>query len=348
MRNAHMWSIPHVFISINMEKLGRIAIIGGGSWATAIAKMVLTKKDQINWYLHRQDRIDDFIAEGHNPAYLTNVSFDTSRIHFSMDINETIKSAKTVIFATPSPYLNDALEGLTESLENKLIVTAIKGIIPGKNLIISDFFAEHFGLNPDHIAVIAGPCHAEEVAKEQLSYLTIACMDHNMVESFSDLFSSDHVKVTTSNDVSGVEYGAVLKNVYAIAAGIYNGLEYGDNFQAVLLSNSVQEMDKFLSYVHPLNRNICESVYLGDLLVTGFSRYSRNRTFGYAIGQGSSIENIQNEMGMVAEGYYGTKCIYEINKKYKVDLPIVSAVYDVLYNHADPKKVMKLLTNKLK
>lgn len=331
-----------------MEKLGRIAIIGGGSWATAIAKMVLAKQDQINWYMHRQDRIDEFIAKGHNPAYLTNVSFDTARINFSADINETIKSAKTIIFATPSPYLSEALAQLTVDLKDKLIVTGIKGIIPGKNLIISDFFAETYGLKPEQISVIAGPCHAEEVAKEQLSYLTISCVDINMVESFADLFSSHFVKVTKSNDVSGVEYGSVLKNVFAIAAGIYNGLEYGDNFQAVLLSNSIQEMDKFLSKANPLNRNICESVYLGDLLVTGYSRYSRNRTFGYAIGAGQSIDDIQDEMGMVAEGYYGTKCIYEINKKFNVDLPIVNAVYDVLYNKLDPKQVMKQLTNKLK
>lgn len=331
-----------------MEKLGRIAIIGGGSWATALAKMVLAKQDQINWCMHRQDRIDEFIAKGHNPAYLTDVLFDIDRINFTSDINEAVKSAKTIIFATPSPYLSDTLDKLTIGLEDKLIVTGIKGIMPGKNLIISDYFVETYGLRPEQIAVIAGPCHAEEVAKEQLSYLTISCVDLNMVESFSDLFSSDYVKVTKSNDVSGVEYGSVLKNVFAIASGIYNGLAYGDNFQAVLLSNSIQEMDRFLSKANPLNRNICESVYLGDLLVTGYSQYSRNRTFGFAIGEGHSIKTIQDEMGMVAEGYYGTKCMYEINKRFKVDLPIVDAVYNVLYNELDPKQVMKQLTNKLK
>ena len=333
---------------MNMEKLGRIAIIGGGSWATAIAKMVLTKQDQINWYLHRQDRVDEFRSKAHNPAYLTNVSFDVNRINFTNNINEAINSADTIIFATPSPYLKEELSKLTISLKDKLIVTAIKGIIPGNNLIISDFFIQVYGVPAENIAVIGGPCHAEEVAKHKLSYLTISCTDLAKTKSFSELLSSDYVKVTTSNDVTGVEYGSVLKNVYAIAAGIYNGLNYGDNFQAVLLSNSIQEMDKFLSSVHPLNRNICESVYLGDLLVTGYSKYSRNRTFGYSIGQGHSVQDIQDKMGMVAEGYYGTKCIYEINKIHAIDIPIAQAVYQVLYEQADPTIVMKQLTNKLK
>ena len=336
----------HVYII--MEKLGRIAIIGGGSWATAIAKMVLTKNNQIGWYMHRQDRIDSFKATGHNPAYLTNVSFDVNNINFSCDINECIKQADTLIFVIPSPYLKKELRALTVSLKDKLIVTAIKGIIPGENLIVSDFFIHKHKVNPTDIAVIAGPCHAEEVAKDQLSYLTVSCPDLTKADSFSNLLTSDYVKVTTSKDVSGVEYGSVLKNIYAIAAGIYHGLAYGDNFQAVLLANSIQEMNKFLNKVYPLNRNICESVYLGDLLVTGYSKYSRNRTFGYSIGQGHSVEGAQSEMGMVAEGYYGTKCIYEINKKHNVDMPILDAVFAVLYNNANAQQVMKQLTNKLK
>ncbi|HJD92617.1 MULTISPECIES: NAD(P)H-dependent glycerol-3-phosphate dehydrogenase [Bacteroides] len=331
-----------------MEKLGRIAIIGGGSWATAIAKIVLSKKDKINWYMHREDRIIAFKEKGHNPAYLTNVNFDINKINFSNDINKTINTADTLIFVTPSPYLKDELKDLTVSLENKLIVTAIKGIIPGKNLIVSDFFSQVYHVSQPNIAVIGGPCHAEEVAKHKLSYLTVSCTDLEKAKSFSNLLTNDYVRVTTSKDVAGVEYGSVLKNVYAIAAGIYYGLGYGDNFHAVLLSNSILEMDKFLNKVYPLNRNVCESVYLGDLLVTGYSKYSRNRRFGHSIGQGHSVEGAQAEMGMVAEGYYGTKCIYEINLKQQVDMPILQAVYKVLYQNADPRSEMKLLTNRLK
>ena len=331
-----------------MEKLGRIAIIGGGSWATAIAKMVLTQKEQISWYMHRQDRIDSFKAKGHNPAYLTNVKFDVNKIKFSINIDECIQNADTIIFVTPSPYLKAELSNLTVSLKNKLIVTAIKGIIPGENLIVSDFFTHKYGVEADRIAVIAGPCHAEEVAKHQLSYLTISCTDLSKAKSISSLLTSEYVRVTISKDVAGVEYGSVLKNVYAICSGIYQGLAYGDNFQAVLLSNCIQEMNHFLNKVHPLNRSICESVYLGDLLVTGYSKYSRNRTFGFSIGRGHSVESAQAEMGMVAEGYYGTKCIYEINQKYQVDMPILAAVHDVLYNSANSEEVMRELTNKLK
>ena len=331
-----------------MRKLGRIAIIGGGSWATAIAKMVLNKEEEINWYMHREDRIQRFKETGHNPAYLTNVSFDTNKIQFNSDINKSIENADTLIFVTPSPYLKYHLEHLKVSLKEKLIVTAIKGIIPGENLIVSDFFTKKHGVNPNNIAVIGGPCHAEEVAKNQLSYLTISCPDLEKAEQFSNLLASDTVRVTINQDVTGVEYGSVLKNVYAIAAGICNGLTYGDNFQAVLLSNAVQEMDRFLNMVHPVNRNVCQSVYLGDLLVTGYSKYSRNRTFGFAIGCGHSVEGAQSNMGMIAEGYYGTKCIHEINREHKVDMPILDAVFNILYNRSNPTKEITLLTTNLK
>ena len=331
-----------------MRKLGKIAIIGGGSWATAIAKMVLSKENKINWYMHRKDRITRFKETGHNPAYLTNVSFDTNNIQFDTDINKSIENADTLIFVTPSPYLKYHLEYLNVSLENKLIVTAIKGIIPGENLIVSDFFTEKHGIDPSNIAVIGGPCHAEEVAKNQLSYLTISCTDLEKAQSISNLLASDTVRVTMNEDVAGVEYGSVLKNVYAIASGICNGLTYGDNFQAVLLANAIQEMSCFLNKVHPMNRNICQSVYLGDLLVTGYSKYSRNRTFGFAIGCGHSVEGAQNNMGMIAEGYYGTKCVYEINKTQGVEMPILNAVYNILYNKSTPKKEIDLLTAKLK
>ena len=263
-----------------MKLPGKIAVMGGGSWATAIAKIVLSKTETINWYMRRDDRIADFKRLGHNPAYLTSVKFDVKRINFSSNINDTVKESDTLIFVTPSPYLKSHLKKLKTKIKDKFIISAIKGIVPDENLIVSEYFTEEYKVPPENIAVIAGPCHAEEVALERLSYLTFACPDTNKAKVVAERFASSYIKTSVSNDVVGIEYGSVLKNVYAIAAGICNGLKYGDNFQAVLMSNAVQEMNRFLTTVHPLDRNVYDSAYLGDLLVTGYSNFSRNRTFG--------------------------------------------------------------------
>ena len=319
--------------------------MGGGSWATAIAKMVLSQTKTLNWYMRRDDRIADFKRLGHNPAYLTSVKFDVKRIHFSSNINDIVKESDTLIFVTPSPYLKNHLKKLKTKIKDKFIISAIKGIVPDDNLIVSEYFTKEYGVPPENIAVVAGPCHAEEVALERLSYLTIACPDINKATSMARLLASSFIKTSVSNDVVGIEYGSVLKNVYAIAAGICNGLKYGDNFQAVLMSNAVQEMDRFLQVVHPIGRNVIDSAYLGDLLVTGYSNFSRNRTFGAMIGKGYSVKSAQMEMEMIAEGYYGTKCIKEINKHYHVNMPIVDAVYNILYERISPVIEIKLLTD---
>ena len=328
-----------------MKLPGKIAIMGGGSWATAIAKMVLSQTETLNWYMRRDDRIADFKRLGHNPAYLTSVKFDVKRIHFSSNINDIVKESDTLIFVTPSPYLKNHLKKLKTKIKDKFIISAIKGIVPDDNLIVSEYFTKEYGVPPENIAVVAGPCHAEEVALERLSYLTIACPDINKATSMARLLASSFIKTSVSNDVVGIEYGSVLKNVYAIAAGICNGLKYGDNFQAVLMSNAVQEMDRFLQVVHPIGRNVIDSAYLGDLLVTGYSNFSRNRTFGAMIGKGYSVKSAQMEMEMIAEGYYGTKCIKEINKHYHVNMPIVDAVYNILYERISPVIEIKLLTD---
>ncbi len=328
-----------------MKLPGKIAVMGGGSWATAIAKIVLSKTESINWYMRRDDRIADFKRLGHNPAYLTSVKFDVRRINFSSNINDIVKESDTLIFVTPSPYLKSHLKKLKTKIKDKFIISAIKGIVPDENLIVSEYFTEEYKVPPESIAVIAGPCHAEEVALERLSYLTIACPDTNKAKAVADRFASSYIKTSVSNDVAGIEYGSVLKNVYAIAAGICNGLKYGDNFQAVLMSNAVQEMNRFLTTVHPLDRNVYDSAYLGDLLVTGYSNFSRNRTFGTMIGKGYSVKSAQIEMEMIAEGYYGTKCIKEINKHYHVNMPIVDAVYNILYERISPSIEIKLLTD---
>jgi glycerol-3-phosphate dehydrogenase (NAD(P)+) len=335
-----------------MEFPGKIAIMGGGSWATAIAKIVLANdsNSEINWYMRRQDRIDDFKRLKHNPAYLTNVNFDIDRIKFSSKINQVVRESDTLIFATPSPFLKQHLKKLKTKLENKVIVSAIKGIVPDENLIISDYFHEKYNVPSENILVLGGPCHAEEVALDRLSYLTVGCTDREKAKAFAQRLKGYNVKTSLTEDIVGVEYASVLKNVYSIAAGICHGLKYGDNFQAVLISNALQEMNRFLTAVeHVQTRNLYDSVYLGDLLVTGYSRFSRNRMLGTMVGKGYSVKIAQMEMEMIAEGYYGTKCIKEINdQRYKVNMPILDAVYNILYGRIAPLIEVKLLTENLR
>ncbi|MBD9027037.1 MAG: NAD(P)H-dependent glycerol-3-phosphate dehydrogenase [Prevotella sp.] len=319
--------------------------MGGGSWATAVAKIVLEKVDHISWYMRRPEVIEDFKRLEHNPSYLTSVHFDVNRISFSSDINEVVRNCDTLIFVTPSPYLKNHLKKLKEKLHNKFVITAIKGIVPDENLICSEYFRQVFNVPDDNLAVLGGPSHAEEVALGRLTYLTIGCTDEEKAANFADLIASSYVKTKTNSDVIGIEYASVLKNVYAIASGICNGLKYGDNFQSVLVSNAVQEMSRFLNAVYPIERNVYDSVYLGDLLVTSYSNFSRNRVFGTMIGRGYSVKSAQIEMEMIAEGFYGTKCMKEINRHFHVNMPILDAVYNILYEKISPSIEIKLLTD---
>ena len=317
-----------------MYNCGKIAIIGGGSWATAIAKIVVSHTHHIGWYMRRDDRIEDFQRLGHNPAYLVSVHFNTDEIYFSSDLNKIAQAYDTLVFVTPSPYLKNHLKKLKTRLREKFIITAIKGIVPDENLSCSEYFHQIFDVPYENLACIGGPSHAEEVALERLSYLTIGCADLQKA-----------IKTKTSSDVIGIEYSSVLKNVYAIAAGICSGLKYGDNFQAVLMANAVQEMSRFMTAIHPIERSVYDSVYLGDLLVTGYSNFSRNRTFGTMIGKGYSVKSAQIEMEMIAEGYFGTKCMKEINRRMHVNMPILDAVYNILYERISPQIEIKLLTD---
>ena len=328
-----------------MYDCGKIAIIGGGSWATAIAKIVVQHTHHIGWYMRRDDQIDDFRRMGHNPRYLTSVHFDTSEIQFESDINRIAQQYDTLVFVTPSPYLKNHLKKLKTRIKDKFIVTAIKGIVPDENLICSEYFHQVFDVPHENLACLGGPSHAEEVALERLSYLTVGCSDVEKARAFAAVLTSEFIKTKTSDDVIGIEYSSVLKNVYAIAAGICSGLKYGDNFQAVLMSNAVQEMTRFLTAVHPIDRSPYDSVYLGDLLVTGYSNFSRNRTFGTMIGRGYSVKSAQIEMEMIAEGYFGTKCMKEINRHWHVNMPILDAVYNILYERISPQIEIKLLTD---
>lgn len=328
-----------------MFDCGKIAIIGGGSWATAIAKIVVGHTHHIGWYMRRDDRIDEFRRLSHNPAYLTSVHFEVDEIGFSSDINRIVADYDTLVFVTPSPYIKNHLKKLKTRIKDKFVITAIKGIVPDENLVCSEFFHQVYDVPYENLACLGGPSHAEEVALERLSYLTVGCSDREKAQAFADVLNSEYIKTKTSSDVIGIEYASVLKNVYAIAAGICSGLKFGDNFQAVLMSNAVQEMSRFLTAINPIDRCVYDSVYLGDLLVTGYSNFSRNRTFGTMIGKGYSVKSAQIEMEMIAEGFFGTKCMKEINRHLHVNMPILDAVYNILYERISPQIEIKLLTD---
>lgn len=316
--------------------------MGGGSWATALAKLLLHNCESLTWYMRRDDRIEDFKRLGHNPAYLTDVNFDIDRIHFTSDINEACDSCDTLLLVMPSPYFKDHLAKLTTDISQKAVVSAVKGIVPGENELITDYMARQYGVSPMKMLVVSGPCHAEEVALDRTSYLTIGCQDIARAEEFGKKLAGKNCHAIISSDVDGIEYAAVLKNVYAIAAGIIHGMKMGDNFSAMLISNAIREMERFIDAAHPRPRQICDSVYLGDLLVTAYSRFSRNHNFGSMIGKGYSVKAARMEMEQTAEGYYGAKCITDINdERYGVDMPILTAVYNILYHNARATKAVK-------
>ncbi len=333
-----------------MKESPKFAVFGGGSWATAIVKMLCENLDTVGWYMRSVYATEHIKKEQHNPNYLSSVEFKPSQLMLSNDINEMVRYADILIFVIPSAFLYSELKSLTEPLKGKIVFSAIKGIVPETSLIVGDHFFTHYDVPFNDIGVISGPCHAEEVALERLSYLTIACADDEKAKIVGKHLSCDYIKCTTSDDVMGTEYAAMLKNIYAIAAGIAHGLGYGDNFQSVIMSNAIREMKRYVKKVHKMKRDINDSAYLGDLLVTGYSVFSRNRMFGNMIGKGYTVKSAQMEMSMVAEGYYATKSAYKLNQdkgKKKAKTPIINAIYEILYENKNPKKVMAKLTEKL-
>ena len=324
-----------------------IAVIGGGSWATAIVKMLSETNENIGWWMRDEEQVKYIQQNNHNPRYLRSVELYTHKFQISADLNEVVAKAKYIIFAVPSAFLQSVLKNLTVSLEQKVIFSAIKGIIPEHNQIVGEYFHNHYKIPLENIGVITGPCHAEEVGMERLSYLTIASLNLSHAEFMAKTLTCDYIKAKTSDDIYGTEYGAVLKNIYALAAGIYHGLGYGDNFQAVLVSNSIREMKRFIKTVHPFKRDINGSAYLGDLLVTAYSQFSRNRTFGTMIGKGYTINSAMQEMNMVAEGYYAAGLIKKVQEEYNINMPIANAVYKILYDGKQAKKIMAKLAIKL-
>lgn len=332
------------------QEINKIAMIGGGSWATAIVKILCdnTQHKEVYWWMRSKLLVRHIQQHKHNPDYLSSVEIKLPGKQIGNDLKEIVAACDTLVLAVPAAFLQDALQGLQpEDLKGKVIISAIKGIVPVHNQIIGEFIHQQYQVPLENILVISGPCHAEEVALEKLSYLTIASKRIQLATQFAAMMNTRYIKTNVSDDIYGTEYAAVLKNIYAIASGICHGVGYGDNFQAVLISNAISEMKRFVDTVHPINRDIMESAYLGDLLVTTYSQFSRNRTFGNMIGKGYNIKAAQLEMNMVAEGYYASKCLYQINKIYGVAMPICEAVYAVLYEKHAPHMEMERLAEKL-
>jgi glycerol-3-phosphate dehydrogenase (NAD(P)+) len=328
----------------------KIAVVGGGSWATANVKMLSDNpvEKEIFWWMRNAQAVEHIQKFGHNPNYISSVDIRLPPQNISTDLNWVISQADYVLLNVPAAFLKEALSGIgPECLAGKKIISAIKGIVPEENQIVGEFLNQHCGIPFENFIVISGPCHAEEVALEKLSYLTIASRDISLAAEFAAMISTRYIKTNASDDIYGTEYGAVLKNVYAIAAGICHAVGYGDNFQSVLISNAIREMERFVDTVHPIDRDIKESAYLGDLMVTAYSQFSRNRTFGNMIGKGYTVKSAQLEMNMIAEGYYAVNCLYEVNKNYNVHMPICNAVYNILYQKRSPAIEMKLLAEQL-
>lgn len=325
----------------------KVAVFGSGSWATAIVKMLSENLDQVGWYIRKEATLEYIKEFEHNPNYLSSAELSIKKLNLSSDINELVSYADILIFAIPSAFLKAELDKITVDISSKIVFSAIKGIVPESGLIVGEHFNKMYNIPFQNIGVITGPCHAEEVAMERLSYLTIACQNAKTAKLMSKFLASNYINTKTSDDIIGTEYAAMLKNIYAIAAGMAHGLGYGDNFQSVLMSNSIREMKRFIKKVHKMKRNINNSAYLGDLLVTGYSVFSRNRMFGNMIGKGYTVKSAMMEMNMIAEGYYAAKSAYLLNEKNKAKTPIIDAVYEVLYLNKNPKQVFKKLTELL-
>ena len=334
----------------------KFGIIGSGSWATALAKILTDNGNTINWWIRNVNTIQHIQQRKHNPHYLSSVYFNDSQLHLSNDINEVVTKSDVLIIAIPSAYAEEALKNLSnDALKGKKIISAIKGILPSTNQLLNDYLKERFDFSLENYFSVLGPCHAEEVASEKLSYLTFSGIDETIAASIAAHFKTNYINTKVNHDILGVQYAAILKNIYALGAGVAHGLEYGDNFLSVYIANAADEMVVFLKKLVWDNEseeeqkiiNYAASVYLGDLLVTCYSLYSRNRTFGNMIGKGYNVKTAQLEMNMVAEGYNASKCIHKVNEIIKANIPIADTVYEILWEHLSAaegfKKIETLL-----
>ena len=324
-----------------------IGVLGSGSWATALVKILTDSKLHVNWYVRDQEQAKKTKSSSRNPNYLSEVKFRPRRITVSNDINEVVSKSEWLVIAIPSVYLESELKKINQPLKDKIIVSGVKGFIPETQLIVGEHLHQHYQLPWEQFVVIGGPSHAEEIALERLSYLTLASKNKVKATQLHQVLGTSYLQMKISNDVVGIEYAATLKNVYALASGIAHGLGYGDNFQSVLISNSTREMNRFIKKISKNKRNINHSAYLGDLLVTAYSLFSRNRRFGNMIGRGYTVKGTQIEMSMIAEGYYASESAFKVSKKIESNTPIIDAVYQILYLKKSPKKTFKKLSKKL-
>jgi len=334
-------------MSYKIKNDATCGMIGYGSWATALAHTLQENRQSIWWHIRNPEVLESIQTEGRNAKYLNDVEFDKELINATADINEVVRNSDIIIIAAPSAYLKDFMKDLTEPLDGKFILSATKGIIPDDYKTITEFFRDTYGLSYDHLGLISGPSHAEEVSRDRLSYLTVAATDEENGKVIGSKFATPNLQIRYSQDIYGIEYAGILKNIYALAGGLAAGLGYGDNFRAVLTAAGAQEMTRFINESYPFERNTMQSAYLGDLLVTSYSTFSRNRRLGQLIGHGNTVKSALNEMTMIAEGYFAAECIKHINERYNVSMPIADMVYDVLYRRANPRRRMKELTTQL-
>lgn len=334
-------------MSYKIKNDATCGMIGYGSWATALAHTLQENRQSIWWHIRNPEVLESIQTEGRNAKYLNDVEFDKELINATADINEVVRNSDIIIIAAPSAYLKDFMKDLTEPLDGKFILSATKGIIPDDYKTITEFFRDTYGLSYDHLGLISGPSHAEEVSRDRLSYLTVAATDEENGKVIGSKFATPNLQIRYSQDIYGIEYAGILKNIYALAGGLAAGLGYGDNFRAVLTAAGAQEMTRFINESYPFERNTMQSAYLGDLLVTSYSTFSRNRRLGLLIGHGNTVKNALNEMTMIAEGYFAAECIKHINERHNVHMPIADMVYDVLYRRANPRRRMKELTTQL-
>ena len=330
-----------------MGTLNQIGIIGSGSWATALVKIISEKPQvSVSWWIRNSETLNYINEFHHNPRYLSSVKIDLQKVALHSDIQSMIETCDAVILAVPSAFLHEVLKDISLPKE-KIYISAVKGVDPTTRLVIARYLEQKHGISPENIGLITGPCHAEEVALEKLSYLTLAATDNALAERIESLIRCRYINTCTNNDLYGAEYAAVLKNIYAIGAGIAHGLGYGDNFHAVYTGAALREMESFLEALHETHRDVKDAAYLGDLLVTCYSQFSRNRTFGNMLGKGYSVKSAQLEMNMIAEGYYATGSIYPICNEKNIPAPIIEAVYKVLYSNANPALVFGQLSRQL-
>lgn len=331
-----------------MKNNTRIAVIGGGSWATALMKILHTNSDSINWWIRKKVNLEHIQQFHNNPNYLRYLKFDTKKLNLTTDLKQVIKNSDVLIFAIPAAFLKETLDQSNiKSLKGKIVISAIKGIVPETHNTVGKFFQDHYGVKESDLGMIAGPCHSEELAMEKLSFLTLAFNDLKKADFIEEKLACRFVRISKTLDLIGTEYAAIIKNIIAIANGVCIGLGYGDNFQSVLIVNAIQEVKRFLDKINSSDRDINNSVYTGDLIVTAYSNFSRNRMFGSMIGKGYSVKAARIEMKMVAEGYYAVIGIKALKDKLGVHMPIIEAVYNILHEGISPVVEMKILSDKL-